>query len=143
MAPPKDEDGGGEPKVIMIKRTEGGGGHGGDGGGGGAEWSTKAGDEETMTFSMDKLTDFLPTHHPDTRGVLAWPDGRVWIVTAKDGSAGVVTDEWSVSGEWLRRFSIPEEFDWLNVGRDGSLYGVTHDDDDYPTVHRIEVKADA
>jgi len=140
----KDEDEGG-PKVVMIARTEGGDGHGGGspgGGGGGGSW--KAGDdEEAMTFSLDNLADHLPKHHPDTRGVVAWPDGRVWILTAEDERGGVVTDEWSADGRWLRRFTVPEQYDWLNVGRDGALYGVTHDDDDYPSVHRVAVKTEA
>jgi hypothetical protein len=146
MAPPKkDGEEGAKPKMIMIKRTEGGddGGAPGGGGGGGAKWNTGGENEETMEFSMDKLAEFLPKHHPDTRGVLAWPDGRVWILTAKDDRGGVETDEWSADGKWLRRFTVPEEYDWLKVGRDGALYGVTHDEDDYPTVHRIAVQPGA
>lgn len=138
----KDEDEGG-PAVVMIKRTEGGGGDGGGGAGGGAKWNAGGGHGEEMTFSLDNLEDFMPKHHPDTRGVLAWPDGRIWILTAEDDHGGVVTDEWSADGQWLRRFTVPEEYDWLNVGRDGALYGVTHDEDDYPTVHRVAVRAEA
>jgi hypothetical protein len=143
MAPPQDDDEeGGEPAVVMIKRTTGGP-DGGGASGGGSQWSAQAGDEEEVTFAIDDVAKFLPEHHPDTRGVLAWPDGRVWILTAQDERSGVVTDEWSADGRWLRRFTVPEEYDWLDVGRDGKLYGVTHDEDDYPTVHRIDVRPEA
>jgi hypothetical protein len=146
MAPKRDGDEDAEPKVIMIKRSEGGPGDGGGapGGhdGGGGSWST-GDNEETMTFSLDKMAEFMPKHHPDTRGVLAWPDGRVWILTAHDERGGVVTDEWSTDGNWLRRFTVPAEYDWFEVGRDGALYGVTHDDDDYPTIHRVSVRSEA
>lgn len=143
---PKTKDGEDEePKMIMIKRTEGGAGGGSPGaaGGGSAKWSAHGDGDQEMTITMDNLADFMPKHHPDTRGVLAWPDGRVWVLTAKDEHGGVVTDEWSSDGHWMRRFAVPEEYDWLNVGRDGALYGVTHDDDDYPTVHRIAVSSGA
>lgn len=149
MAPKKKDGEDVKPKMVMITRTEGGpdeggGSPGGGGGhGGGAKWSTGGDNEEAMTFSVDNLADFLPKHHPDTRGVLAWPDGRVWILTAEDERGGVVTDEWSADGRWLRRFAVPEQYDWLRVGRDGALYGVTHDEDDYPSVHRVAVKTEA
>ena len=96
-----------------------------------------------MTFDTSRLKQFLPKHHPDIRGVLAWSDGRLWIVTAEDAKGDMVTDEWSADGEYRRRFTIPGDYDWLNVGRDGNLYGVTHDEDDYPTAHRIEVSREA
>jgi hypothetical protein len=38
---------------------------------------------------------------------------------------------------------VPAEYEWFEVGRDGALYGVTHDDDDYPTIHRVSVRSEA
>jgi len=140
--PDEGEEAGG-PQIVMIKRS-----HGGPGGGG-SEVSTSAdgdwkGDQgETMTFGADQMKKYMPEFHPDTRGILAWPDGRIWVVTARDERKGMVTDEWSPDGEYLRRFVIPSDYDWLRVGSDGSLYGVSHDDDDYPTAHRVEVKTGA
>ena len=143
MAPPQNADGEeAEPVVIMIRQDAGGAhGGGGDGGGDGGKRQWTAGDDggEEMHIDMDDIRSFMPEFHPDTRGLLAWPDGRVWVVTAEDGRAGTVTDEWSADGQWARRFSIPEVYDEMRVGRDGRLYGVTHDDDGYPTVHRLDV----
>ena len=73
----------------------------------------------------------------------AFACGRLWIVTAENEKEDMITDEWSVDGAYLRRFPIPGDYDWLIVGRDGNLYGVTHDEDDYPTAHRIEVSREA
>lgn len=136
LSPPDEEEG--EAHVIVIRRG-GDGGHGdggGGGGGGGISFSADGGHH----FDLNDLKKFMPTHHSATRGVLAWPDGRVWVLTSEEGRNGNQVDEWSSAGEWLRRFEIPREYEWLNVGRDGSLYGVTHDEDDYPTVHRVDVQ---
>jgi len=142
LAPPTDDEG--EPEVIMIRREGpggGGGGHAGGGGGGAPSFTSEEG--QSFTFDMDSLRDMMPSHHSATRGVLGWQDGRVWVLTSERGKNGLHADEWSADGEWLRRFDMPEEYDWFNVGRDGRLYGVTHDDDDYPTVHRLEVREGA
>lgn len=145
LAPPSDEEGGAE--VIMIRREgPGGGGDGGGspgaGGGGGATFTTE-GDGESHTFDLDRLRSMMPTHHSATRGILSWADGRVWVLTTERGQRGNLVDEWSEAGDWLRRFEMPEGYDWLQVGRDGRLYGVTHDEDDYPTVHRLDVQPGA
>lgn len=144
LAPPSDDEGG-EPQVIMITR-EGpgggdGGGHGAPSGGGSPSFTSEEG--QSFTFDMESLRSMMPSHHSATRGVLAWPDGRVWVLTSEKGKGGLHADEWSADGEWLRRFDVPEEYDWLNVGRDGRLYGVTHDEDDYPTIHWLEVREGA
>ncbi|NNE42974.1 MAG: 6-bladed beta-propeller [Gemmatimonadetes bacterium] len=145
MMPPSrgDDDEEGGPRMVMIKRES----PGGDTedvdvrGGGGASFTTD--DGETMELSMDRMKKFMPKHHPDTRGVLAWPDGRIWVITAEDQGDAMVTDEWSADGRWLRQFTVPADYAFLNVGRDGQLYAVTHDEDDYPTVHRLAVKRGA
>jgi hypothetical protein len=54
-----------------------------------------------------------------------------------------VVDEWSADGTWERRFTMPSEYDWVCLGRDGRVYAVTHDEDDYPSVHRLVVEAGA
>jgi hypothetical protein len=140
--PPADGEEDSGPQIVMIKRS-----HGGSGGGSAVATSEDAGwkDEqgESMTIDSDRMRKYMPEFHPDTRGILAWPDGRIWVVTAHDERKGMVTDEWSADGEYLRRFEIPREYEWLRVGSDGSLYGVSHDDDDYPSAHRIEVKTGA
>ncbi len=140
LAPPASEEEGGVEHVVIVRR-DGGGGEGGGGGGGASAWTDDSGEEMSMHLDADELKQFLPTHHSATRGVLAWPDGRLWVLTS-EGKHGRV-DEWSMDGEWLRRFDLPDSYDWLTVGRDGRLYGVTHDEDEYPFVHRIEVAPDA
>jgi hypothetical protein len=136
---PEDGDEGGEPAVIMVRHEVAGGGAG-DGDAGSRVRSFSPGDgEEEIHIDLDDLSQFMPKFHPDTRGVLVWPDGRLWIVTAKDRDGGAVTDEWTTDGTWRRRFTLPGEYDRLRVGRDGNLYGVHHDGDDYPTVHRLAV----
>jgi len=145
LSPPEDEEGG-EPQVIMIRREgPGGGGHGSSGGAPSGKATFTQGEEgaESITFDMDDLKSMMPTHHSATRGVLSWPDGRLWVLTSEKGRSGNEVDEWSESGEWMRRFELPAEYDWLQVGRDGQLYGVTHDEDDYPTVHRLAVRTGA
>jgi hypothetical protein len=81
----------------------------------------------------------LPKFQPDVRAVLAWPDGRAWVVTARDQGDSMVTDEWSSDGRLLRQFALSKDYQFYRVGRDGALYGVTHDEDDYPIVHKLAV----
>lgn len=138
-APPSgDDDERGEPVVVMIKR-DGGGAGGGGGDGESRSWSADAGDGESMTFDMDDIGSMMPKFAPDVRGLLAWPDGRTWVITAADDGDRMVTDEWSAQGEYLRRFSIPKTWQSFAVGADGRLYAVTHDEEDYPIVHRLDV----
>ncbi len=132
-----EEDGG--PVVVMIQRDEGSGGHGG-GTSNTRSWSSSDGDGETMTFDLDDLQNMVPKHAPDLRGLLAWPDGNTWVVTGEGEDDEMIVDEWSEDGRYLRRFSIPR-YSWLTVGGEGILYGLTHDEDDYPIVHRISVEA--
>jgi hypothetical protein len=144
LAPPSEEEGNVE-HVIVVRRDGPGGDGGGapsSGGGGGGSWSAEGDEGEAMHIDPAELRKYLPTHHSATRGVLAWPDGRLWVLTS-EGRKGQQVDEWSASGEWTRRFDMPEEYDWLAIGHDGKLYSVTHDEDDYPSVHRIEVTPDA
>lgn len=137
----EEEDGGVE--VIMIRRDA----HGDEGGGGGGgladtkTW-TSGEDGETMTFDASSLKDFMPTHHSATRGVLAFADGRIWVLTSELDGRDQIVDEWK-NGEWTRRFTMPAEYSRLALGRDGNIYAVTHDEDDYPFVHRLAVRDEA
>jgi len=148
LAPPGgDEDGeGATQEVIIVRRGPGeSGGHGGGGAGGGMadaqSWSDSEG--ETMTFDTESLKQYMPTHHSATRGVLAFADGRVWVLTSELDGGGNVVDEWSADGTWERRFVLSSDYDWVCLGRDGRVYAVTHDEDDYPSVHRLVVEAGA
>jgi hypothetical protein len=55
----------------------------------------------------------------------------------------MITDEWSADGRLLRQFPLTKEYRFYRVGRDGALYGVTHDEDDYPIVHRLAVERES
>ena len=139
-APPEDgDDEGGEPVVVMIRRDGGDGGGAGGGGGEARSWSADAGNGETMTFDMDDLSSMMPEFAPDVRGLLVWPDGRSWVITAEDDGDRMVTDEWSADGRYLRRFGVPKTWQSFGVGSDGRLYAVTHDEDGYPIVNRLDV----
>jgi hypothetical protein len=135
-APGEGEDGDGPRVVMMVQREE-------TGPDGETQRSTsvKEGDGmKTHEFSIDDLSSMLPEHQPDMRALLGWPDGRVWVVTARDDGDSMVTDEWSAEGRYLRRFPLSKEHRFYRVGRDGFLYGVAHDDDDYPIVHKLAVE---
>ena len=129
-----DEEGG--PKMMFITVEE-------EAGPKGSERNVSVGDkggEHEMSFDMDDLKKYMPEFTNDVRGIMVWPDGRVWVPTAEtDGDYNVV-DEWSPNGEHTRKLSLPDKYDWLRVGSDGHLYGVTHDEDDYPIVCRLEVQ---
>ncbi|MEZ4648542.1 MAG: 6-bladed beta-propeller [Candidatus Eisenbacteria bacterium] len=136
MPAPSGGDGEGGTQVIMVMSRDDGGGEGGS-----SEtesWSADQGDGQEMHFDLADLQDMIPKHVPDVRGLLVWPDERVWVVTAANDGDRMVVDEWSLSGQYLRRFDM-ERYAWLAIGEDGALYGLTHDDDDYPFVHRLEV----
>lgn len=139
--PPKpSEDGEGGPVVVMIRREEGGGGSDGASGETSAQsWSADAGDGEVHTFDMNELQNMMPEFVSDIRGMLAWPDGRTWVVTSRDQGDTMVTDEWFEDGTYLRRFTIPKQWQSFSVGADGRLYAVAHDDDGYPIVNRLQV----
>jgi len=110
-----------------------------DGSGGGADVNVESGDAESHTFDMGDLERFMPEHLDDLRGVISWPDGKLWVFTSKTDGDDLVVDEWSKSGDYLRRLTLPD-YDWFKVGADGELYGVGHDEDDYPIVHRFSVQ---
>ena len=90
----------------------------------------------------------VDTHHMDVdySAFEGWEmQGRVDTVLSK-GKVIISDDTYhgqAGDGEYLRRFEIPRDFDWLRVGSDGALYGVSHDEEDYPRAHRIEVKTGA
>lgn len=136
------EDGEAGSQVVMIVRRDGGGAGEEVGGGSGQTQSWTSGDEnaETLEFDMNDIQKMMPEHVPDLRGLLVWPDARVWAVTAADDGDRMVVDEWSSDGRYVRRFPLPR-YSWLAVGEDGALYGLTHDDEDYPLVQRLEVVA--
>ena len=118
----------------MIRR----GGGGGDDSPGRVD--VQAGDHgETMTFNGQDIRSMMPKFSPDLRGALAWRDGRIWALTAEDEGDRIVVDEWGGDGEYVRRFSLTREYDWFELGADGKLYAVAHDEDDYPIVHRLDV----
>lgn len=145
LAPPSEDDGGDDGvEVIMIRRDGPGDDHGGGAGGGLADTKTwtSSEDGETMTFDPSSLKDFMPTHHSATRGVLAFADGRIWVLTSELDGKDQIVDEWR-NGEWKRRFPMPAEYSRLALGRDGNVYAVTHDEDDYPFVHRLAVRDEA
>ncbi|MCB9464945.1 MAG: NHL repeat-containing protein [Candidatus Eisenbacteria bacterium] len=135
MPAPREGDGEGTQVVMIMSRDDGGGA------GGTADtetWSSDQGDGQEMHFDLSDLQDMIPKHVPDIRGLLVWPDERVWVITAENDGDRMVVDEWSLGGQYLRRFDM-ERYAWLTIGEDGALYGLTHDDDDYPFVHRLEV----
>lgn len=131
------EEGEGGGQVVMIRRTEGGGGAAGTGSQ--TSVSTSHDGSSTMTFSMDEIEKMLPKNSPDVRGLLAWADGRLWVLTSTNDGDQMVVDEWSDRGEYSKRFAIPASYSRLRIGSDGKLYGVSHDADEYPVVHRLNV----
>ncbi len=134
---PKGEgEDGGHRMVFVTKTVESS--PAGAGGVGGEETSVEIGDGETQTFDMKDLARMLPEYAADVRGLLGWPDGRIWVITSQGDDDTIVTDEWNADGTYVRRFSLPS-YDRFAVGRDGQLYAVAHDDDDFPLVHRLRV----
>ena len=133
--PERSGDDEGKPQVVMIMSREDAGGEGAPEGNT-QSWTSGEGESE-MHFDLNDLQKLMPKYVPDVRGLLAWPDGRVWVITAEDEGDRMVVDEWDTGGRYLHRFSMPQ-YSWLVVGKDGALYGLTHDDDDYPFVHRLE-----
>lgn len=133
------EEGGAQ--VVIIRRDGGGGDAGGQTNvsvGGENSWSDGEGH---ISLDMDDLQKMMPKHRPDVRGLLAWPDGRLWVLTAEDEGASLVADEWTATGEWAKRFTLPRSYGWYRMGANGELYAVSHDADDYPVVHRLRVTA--
>lgn len=130
--PSGDEDGDG-PRMVMITVED-------DGGGGGADVNVDSHAAGEMEFDAGELRKHMPEFTADLRGVLAWPDGRVWLPTSEEDGDAMVVDEWSRDGQYLRRLTLPSRYDWLSVGADGHLYAVAHDDDDYPIIHRLRIE---
>ena len=131
----KDGESGGPRRVVMIRHEDGANG---------VSTSVQTGHagEKQITLHSDDIADMMPKFQPDLRGLLVWPDGRIWAMTSEKHGDKVVTDEWSRSGEYLKRFELSGEYDWLEIGADGALYGLTHDKDDFPIVHRLTVEAE-
>lgn len=126
---------GGERRMVMVRVERGGDGgnqtsvsegHPGEGG-------------ETIQLTPDDLKSMLPKYRPDIRALLAWPDGRIWVLTAEDQGDSMIVDEWTTAGEYRARFTLPKSWDRWSMGADGKLYAVSHDEDDYPIVHRLSV----
>ncbi len=130
------DDGDGGAQMVVIRR---------EGGGGGADaghtsvTTSNGAQSSTTTLNMADIEKMLPKFSPDIRGLVAWPDGRLWVVTSTNDGDNMVTDEWSAEGEYLKRFAVPAAYSRLKLGADGKLYGVAHDSDDYPVVHRLDV----
>lgn len=131
----RDGEGEGGGQFVMIRRTEGGGSAAGSQ----TSVTTSQDGAQSMTFSMDDIQKMLPKNSPDVRGLLAWPDGRLWVLTSTNDGDNIVVDEWSDRGEYSKRFAIPGSYRRLRLGADGKLYGVSHDPDEYPIVHRLNV----
>lgn len=132
----KDDDEEGEPQMVFIEVEESSGHDGSE-----RNVTVGGGDHDEMTFNMDDLKKFMPEFTNDLRGIMVWPDGRVWVPTAETDGDRTVVDEWSATGEYTRKLSLPDRYEWLSVGADGNLYGVMHDEDDYPIVCRLDVQA--
>lgn len=132
-----DDEGEGGGQAVVIVRREGGGGAGG--GTSEATAHTGAEAQQQIQLSAEDVARMMPKNRPDIRALLAWPDGRVWAVTAQDEGDRMVVDEWTADGKYAKRFPIPGNYARLRVGADGRLYGVSHDDEDFPIVHRLEV----
>jgi hypothetical protein len=130
-----DEEGGGT--MVVIRRTEGGGS--GDAAARTEVQSSAHGD--AIQLDRAAIEKMMPKHRPDIRGLLAWPDGRLWVITAQDEGSTMVTDEWSADGTWRASFNLPR-YDRLTVGADGKLYAVSHDQEEYAIVHRLAATPD-
>jgi hypothetical protein len=135
LPPPGDGEGDDARVVVVQQRT------GGPGGSAGTTTTVTNGRDggETHTLSMDEIQKMMPKFSPDIRGLLAWPDGRLWVVTSTDDGDTMVADEWTARGEYSKRFGVPSRYARLRLGADGKLYGVSHDEDEYPIVHRLNV----
>jgi hypothetical protein len=136
----EDDDEEGGMVFISVERTADGGGGDHDGGGG-VKTEVTVGDhgEGEWQIDTDDLKNFMPEFSPDINGLLSWPDGRIWVMTSQGDDDTMVVDEWSFDGEFLKTFELDGDYTVLRVGADGALYGVAHDDDDYPIVYRLEV----
>jgi hypothetical protein len=134
---PQRRDGDDGSQVVMVRR-QGGGTSGSDPG---HTTVTTSGDARsaTTTLNMADIEKMLPKFSPDIRGLIAWPDGRLWVITSTNDGDNMVTDEWSAQGEYSKRFAVPAAYTRFKLGADGKLYGVSHDKDDYPVVQRLDV----
>jgi len=134
---PREGDEGGGGTMVVIRRSEGGGS--GDAAAGTEVQSSAHGD--AIQLDRADIEKMMPKHRPDVRGMVAWPDGRLWVITAEDEGSTMVTDEWSADGAWRARFGMPR-YDRLSLGADGKLYAVSHDTDEYAIIHRLAVTAE-
>lgn len=138
-APKAGEEGG--PRMVMIKKSVTDGGGDAATGGGGPKVDVEIGDGGgEWKMDMGDMKRFMPEFEPDIRGLLAWPDGRIWVVTSERDDDTMHVDEWSMDGRYRKRFELPG-YDTVAVGSDGALYAVEHDADDFPIVHRLDVTA--
>lgn len=128
---------GGNQMVVVIRREGGeGGGDTQVSEGGPGQWSNG---EHEVTLTPEDIAAMMPKFRPDIRTLLAWPDGRLWVLTAEDEGGNIVADEWK-DGEYHARFLVPSEYQRFSIGADGRLYAVAHDREDYPIVHRLEIQ---
>lgn len=126
-----DEEGGHQMMMITVTESDDGSG---------PERDVSVGDgEQTSTLDMGDLQSMMPEFSADVRGLLAWPDGRLWVLTSDADDDRIVADEWKGKA-FAGSFEIPA-YDRYAVGADGALYAVSHDDDDFPFVHRLDVTA--
>jgi hypothetical protein len=130
---PNEDGDGGSRMVVVQRRSEGGAAPTTE------VQSSAHGDQ--ISLDAKDIEKMLPKYRPDVRGLLAWPDGRVWVVTAADEGSNMVTDEWSADGTWRARFNMPR-YDRVALGADGRLYALSHDKDEYAVVHRLAVTAE-
>jgi YD repeat-containing protein len=128
-------EGDGGNQVVIVRRSEGGGSAAA-----GTQTSIHTGADasQTLSLDMDDLQKMMPKFSPDIRGLLAWADGRLWVVTSTDDGDTMIADEWTPRGEYSKRFTVPARYSRLRVGADGKLYGVTHDKDEYVIVQRLD-----
>lgn len=131
-----EEEGSG-PRVVMITREESGDGN--------VSTSVRAGEagEHAIELNGADISNLMPKFQADLTGLLVFPDGRIWAMTSEKDGDKVVTDEWSGNGDYRKRFALDDGFDSYEIGADGKLYGVSHDKDDFPIVHRIEIKPES
>jgi len=127
-------DGEGGNRMVIVQRRS-------DGGAAPTTEVQSSAHGDQITLDAKDIERMMPKYRPDVRGLLAWPDGRLWVITAADEGSNMVTDEWSADGTWRARFNMPR-YDRVALGADGRLYALSHDKDEYAVVHRLAVTAE-
>jgi len=128
-----------KPRMVMVTRTE----QRGPAGEGHSETNVQTGEEARIQLDQNDLAKMMPEFAPDLRGLLAWPDGRLWAITSMGDDDTMSIDEWSAEGRYLRSFTIDGDYDRIRVGSDGQLYAVGHDDDEFAIVYRLQATESA